>query len=247
MVIFLTVLSAIGLICFLGTGLIRFLTVPGLFILAYVMGAETDKKDSAAGKVLKKSRFAARIIIPLLISSYLMMWTPLGMHTTHIWLYRVQRAYLSLFNSAPKWFPDVPDDVESGFRFDHLASVMQGTGHESLRFVTTPEQAAEYQAQFSAMALYERQLPEYKYADAEIPESARDAFHSEGWDGTGDIYCDWDFWYPTDTGGDPDAVVYYLDARGNRNHPASSVVILNVRTGAVEFSQYGYTKLAFGK
>ena len=64
-----------------------------------------------------------------------------------------------------------------------------------------------------------------------------------GWDGTADFWFDRDFWFADGTP-PADAKVYYLDARGNWNHPGCSAAIVSSRSGRVEYAQYGYTQLA---
>ena len=245
MAVILVCIGVIGAAGFALTGLLRFPIAAGILIFGCAVRVELDRRAKAAQQPLRKDRWAVLLIPLCLIAAAPFLWTPIAMRTSAPWRYRIQRAVLRVYGYAPEWFPEIAGDVQSDFRFEHLATVMQGTGHESLRFVTSPERAAALEAQYAAQAKYQTVLPADRFGYVEIPEESCAAFASEGWDGSGDFWYDSDFWYP-DGNADPDAAVYYLDARGNWNHPASSVVIIDSRTGAVEFSQLGYTVLAYG-
>ena len=187
----------------------------------------------------------------LLLQRRLFLPAPVMMETSAMWRYPFQKVYLDFYQNigVPNWFPDFRDDVRSNYRMNYLASILQGTGHFSVRFMTTPERAAELAEQYAAQAKYTAAMPETTdtapIGDLTVPENERIPFALSEWDGTADYYCDRDFWYP-DGQCLPEAKIYILDARGNRNHPASSAVIIS-SSGAVQLSQYGSTGLAYGR
>lgn len=245
----LIILDILMLGCFLLTGLIRFLLAGFIFTLVFFTGKQEDKKKAENGRPLRKDRYAVRVIGSLLLCVFPFLMSPIAMRSKMLWQYQIQKPLLRVYNYVPKWFPDVTADVVSDFRSDHVASVMQGEGHESIRFVTTPERAAEYQRKFSEKAYYTAALPETYDAHITLPKEDMQKIpgYNDEWDNMLSFYCDRDFWYTNDTDGDPDAVIYFLDVHGNWNHPGSSAVIINTKTGAVELSQFGFTKLAYGE
>ena len=169
---------------------------------------------------------------------------PFALRSEQTWRFPYQKTYLALNKSYPAWFPETLSDGVSDYELDFITSFMQGTGHTTLYFVTSPEAASELRARVEERAVYSMPLPETRSSQVTIPEDARRPFKNDpdDWDGSGDFWCRWEYWYP-DGYADPDSVVYYLAARGNWNHPASSVVILNEKTGAVEYSQFGWTDI----
>ncbi len=239
MTVVYVLLIALMLAGFILTGAARFVVC--MILLAVFCAADLPARSGRSRKSSGK-----RLLIALLLCCVPFLCAPLAMHTTLMWRYPFQRALLGIYNAPAAWVPDFQRDVQSDFAFDYLAGVMQGTGHESIRFVTSPARAAEIEQQFAEKALYQSTLPSEKNGSfPEIPEQSRSAFPAAagGWDGTADFWFDRDFWFADGTP-PADAKVYYLDARGNWNHPGCSAAIVSSRSGRVEYAQYGYTQLA---
>ena len=243
MVVFMLLLVLANAAALILTGCIRFLIAALLF--AVFLGVHLcDKKDP---QPQKKTHALLMLIPPFVISGFLMLFAPF-FHSGRLWRYPFQRAFHAVYNSTPKSIPDFSGDVQSDYYFDAMPTIMQGTGHYSVRFVTAPERAAEIEAQFSAQALYTMPLAEGMLSCQSIPESAGNSYAASGeeWSGAAMFYCDEKFWYPEGKPADGTTVLC-LDARGDWNHPGGSVVIVNSRTGAVEYSQFGWTQLAYGE
>ncbi len=188
------------------------------------------------------------LLTPLCICGCMMLFAPIYKESRQLWRYPFQRKLHSIYNSTPKWLPDFSGDVQSDYVFDTIPSIMQGSGHYSVRFVTTPERAAEIEKQFAEQAQFIADLPDSRSGMINVPESEWKNIPDKkaDWDGIAHFYCDEAFWYPD---GKPSegTKICFLDLHGNWNHPGSAVVIVNSRTGAVEYSQFGWTQLAYGE
>ena len=244
------------------TGSVRFMLLEGVLIFLWIFRIAEQKKqpdvqpqpDEAAKNPLKR-KVPARIIIFLAALLILFLPAPISLHSTMLWKYPFQRAYLNVYHNiqVPAWYPEFRGDVVSDYTMDYLASIMQGTGHFSVRFMTTPERASELERQFASTALYADAMPELSaessFFSLAVPEEQWSSFSvpkPELWDGNVEIYADGSFWN-AEGKKSPNATVYVLDAKCNWNHPASSAVIIDRETGAVQLSQFGWTKLANGK
>ena len=237
--VILLLANAAGLIL---TGSLRFLigaAVCAGFLAAYLYCRRSKPQEKLSALIL---------LPPLCICGFMMLFAPIYKQSRQLWRYPFQRAFHGIYNSTPKWFPEFSGDVQSDYVFDAIPSIMQGTGHYSVRFVTSPERAAEIEKQFAAQALYTMPLAEGMLSCQSIPESAGNSYAASGeeWSGAAMFYCDEKFWYPEGKPADGTTVLC-LDARGDWNHPGGSVVIVNSRTGAVEYSQFGWTQLAYGE
>ena len=231
---------------FILTGAARFAVCMILLAVFCCIDRLRTGTGSAKEKPLTKSDRIKHLLCALLLCAVPFWCAPLTLHTSQLWRWPFQRALLGVYNTPAAWFPDFQRDVQSDFAFDYLPGMMQGTGHESVRFVTSPARAAEIEKQFAELALYQSTLPaDQSGSFPEIPEQSRAAFPAAagGWDGTADFWFDRDFWF-ADGSAPADAKVYYLDARGSWNHPGCSAVIVSSQSGRVEYVQYGYTELA---
>ncbi|MBR4201763.1 MAG: hypothetical protein IKQ91_10960 [Oscillospiraceae bacterium] len=240
------------------TGSMRFFLLEGVPIFLQLYHIVRQKKQQSsqppAGEAEKKPH-RRKILpdIPVILAAILIFFlpAPIALHSTMAWRYPFQRAYLNCYQNIqePAWFPEFRGDIVSDYTMDYLASIMQGTGHFSVRYMTTPERAAELEKQFAAQSIYSEALPETadntSFFRLLVPEKQWDSFSvpdADMWDGSVEIYFDRDFFCPAEQA-QSGVMVYVLDAKCNWNHPASSVVIINSKTGAVQFSQFGWTAL----
>lgn len=148
---------------------------------------------------------------------FLFLTPPLELHSSQKWQYPFQRRFIGLYPNVkePAWFPDFRKDVQRDYRFEYVPSIMQGTGHFTVHFVTSPERAAEYAVQFSA------QTDEtYLLAECDLDGNA--------------LYADTGFFADA-----PDAVIYVLESNHYFNHPHSSTVVVDTASGKVELTKYG--------
>ena len=246
-VIILLILTFAEAVCFVLTGAARFLIGAGICTFFALIERNARKR----GKTQQRPRGdgVKHLLLAVLLSAVPFITAPITLHTKHLWKYPFQKALIQVYNKMPKWFPELKNIVQSDFSFEYMPTIMQGTGHECLRFMTTPERAKALEAQFAAQAKYTMPLPETKEQDRffelTVPEEARGLFANSEWDGTADFFYDGTFWYPENKVR-PDAVIYILDARGNWNHSGCSAVIIS-SDGAVQFSQFGSTSLAYRK
>ena len=243
------------------TGSMRFLLFQGFLILIVLIRTAEKKKradDPAQTAQTNQNPLKRRVspwgVIGAVLLLILFLPAPLALRSTFVWRYPFQRAYLGLYRNigVPDWFPEFREDIVSDYHMDYVASVMQGTGHFSVCFMTSPERAAELEAQFAEQAIYTDSLPDAganaSFCKLRVPEEQYQAFSAvseDEWDGNTTIYADRDFFFHG--GNAADAAVYILDAKCSMNHPASSAVIISSKTGAVQFSQFGYTHLAYGE
>ena len=203
------------------TGLFRFVPI-GVFFLAFAWAG----REETSGQAKKRLDFRC-FLIPLLLSAPLFLFAPFITRSHMLWRYPFQKAFHDIYTDSPEWIPAFSADVQSDYEFDVLPSVMQGIGHYSVRFVTTPERAAEYLEQFSAQAVCTVPYPENPSWEIQVPGNP---------DKPADLHLDAQFWQNGHSDG---AAVCLLRYRCSDNHPASSAVIINSRTGAVQFTRYG--------
>lgn len=192
-------------------------------IAALIIGISTAvslKKDKEAPP--KKKDIILRVISVLIILTVIFSMPPLGLSSRFLWQYPFQKGFVGMYRNIkePEWFPDFRDDVIGDYRFDYLPSILQGTGHFSVSFRTSPERAAEYAEKYSQQAKWTM--------------TSSDAAYSDMQDEYPDIYADRDFWE-----GDTGAAVYILDGIADWNHPHSSAVIIDVHTGKIQLSRLG--------
>ena len=103
-----------------------------------------DRRAKQTG-IAVKNGFMMLVSLFAFFNILLCSISPWVVHSEYKWQYPFQKAYIGLYQNIkePEFFPDFMNDVRSGYEFDYLPSIMQGAGHYSVTFVTTPERAAE--------------------------------------------------------------------------------------------------------
>lgn len=178
----------------------------------------------------RKDAPAVRIICMLIVVGILFTMPPLTITSTGIWQYPFQRAYVGIYQNVkePDWFPDFSKDVESDYHFDYLPGIMQGTGHYSVEFVTSPERAAAYASRYAEEAQYTIPLRSIYSSSYRFPDSDKEI----------NLYLSSDLWVGY-WNSESNAQVYVLDAVMNPNHPHSSAIIIDTATGKIQLSELG--------
>lgn len=215
--IILIIPAALCLIGFILTASVRFIAAALIIGISYITWLKKDKHTSP-----KKKDIALRVISAAIVLILIFSVPPLGLSSRMLWQYPFQKGFVGMYRNIkePDWFPDFRDDVLADYRFDYLPSILQGTGHFSVRFTTTPERAAEYAEIFSQQAKWKLSYEDISFT------APQDEYP--------DIYIDRDF-LENETG----AEVYILDGVVDWNHPHSSAVIIDVQTGKIQLSQLG--------
>lgn len=171
------------------------------------------------------------IIAAVVIGLLIFIFPPIGMHTKSLTIYRAATHHYKKLRQ-PDWFGDFAGDADSDFAFNYMASILQGTGHFTVRFKTSPEKAREYAERFSP-AQYEFMLSQYSdFAWTSVRDLGYDAPEDKD---TIVIQYDSDFWQ----GHEETARVCVTNANLDWNHPRSSVMIVDEEAGMVELSQLG--------
>ncbi|MGN0696786.1 MAG: hypothetical protein ACI4J5_08500 [Oscillospiraceae bacterium] len=211
------ILTALCLLGFILTASAQFLPAALIIGISSAVSLKRYKKATP-----KKKDIVLRIISVLIVLMFIFSMPPLGLSSSMLWQYPFQKSFVGMYKNIkePDWFPDFRDDVISDHRFDYLPGIMQGTGHFSVRFVTSPEHAAEYAEKYSRQAKWTIAYKDISFTDMQ--------------DDHPDIFADREFWESS-----PDAAVYILDGVADRNHPHSSAVIIDVQTGKIQLSQLG--------
>lgn len=192
-------------------------------------------QEMPAGKKPGSRRRVKIIIIAAAVIGLILLFPPLELHTTSVRQYPNFKAYAERYHNIhePEWYPDLMGDVQSDFRFDYMPSIMQGAGHWSVRFVTSPETAARYADELGAGAPYELMLSQY---DDSVMVSVNDlGYSAPEYHNILSFYRDEDFW----KGHEETARVYVLSSNLDQNHPHTSAVIVDEEAGMVEMSELG--------
>lgn len=172
---------------------------------------------------LRKRDYFARVLAFLIAEAFIFS-TPPFLSSNSLWRYPIQRGYIGLYSNIrePEAFPDFIADVESGYRFDYMPSILQGAGHYSVCFVTSPEKAAGYAERYSEAAQYVIPLEDYdgRYTISSTEEIV--------------VYTDREFW--SEPSG---AQIYVCETNLSFNHPHTFAVIVDVDRGMVQLSQEG--------
>ncbi|MGN1416003.1 MAG: hypothetical protein ACI4XF_04125 [Oscillospiraceae bacterium] len=215
--IILIIFTALCLIGSILTASVQFIITA---LIIGISSAVSLKKAKMAPP--KRKDIVLQVISALIVLMFIFSMPPLGLSSRMMWQYPFQKGFVGMYQNVkePDWFPDFRDDVLADYRFDYLPGFMQGTGHFSVRFVTSPERAAEYSQNYSQQAKW---TLSYKNAAFSAPQ---DLFP--------DFFADRDFWENA-----PNAEVYILDGVVNWNHPHSSAVIIDTGTGRIQLSQLG--------
>lgn len=209
----LALLFAVGLLL---TNAVRFAV---LAVVAAIFGfAEARSRRIALPEYpVPIAECIKKLLLLLCAGVCMFLMPPLTIESGAAWKYPFQRGFIGLYRNvkAPEWFPDFRGDIESGYHFRYMPSVMQGTGVFTVCFCTTPARAAEYAEQFAAQAQDTVRLRDCNT-------------DSDG------LYVDADFFADA-----PEAVIYVLEADYDFNHPHSSAVIVDAASGKIELSRYG--------
>lgn len=215
-------LAVCCIVCFILTGFAKFITAAVLCILVGFI------KNIGSKKGLIDRIIAAAIVLIVMFGI-----APLGISSHALWRYPFQRSYIGCYRNVkePEWFPDFRSDVVSDYRFEYMASVMQGSGYYTVMFTAAPARAAEYAAEFSARAEYILPLNDYnnaydKMLKAETALGNADEFGSLSLYAPGGFFEYWD--------GCPDARIYVIDAVLHPNHPHTSAVVIDETTGRIQ-------------
>ncbi|MCR4645831.1 MAG: DUF2157 domain-containing protein [Oscillospiraceae bacterium] len=181
----------------------------------------------------QKPRTVLIDLIALILVGNLILFAfpPLFIQSKFLWQYPFQKAYVALYHNTrePEWFPDFRDDVVSDYDFSYNPSIMQGSGHFSVEFVTTPERAAEYADEYAEQAVYIVPLREYsRYGYYPLDETKHKVL---------DIYLG-DIW-AKETTEEQDATIYVIETNLDWNHPHTSVAVVDPVTGRVQLSKLG--------
>lgn len=214
--IILIIFTALCLFGSILTMSVKFIFAAIIIGIISVTGLQKDKKAPS-----EKKDIILRVISVWIVLMFIFSTPPLGLSSRFLWQYPFQKSLVGMYSNVkePEWFPDFREDVLGEYRFDYLPSIMQGTGHFSVRFRTSPRRAAEY------AEIYSRQ--------AKWTIAFDNAIYSEPRDECPDFFSDRDFW------GDSSAKVYILDGVADWNHPHSSAVIIDTNTGKIQLSQLG--------
>lgn len=214
---FQTVLSAaILILCAVG----MFALWDMRFIIAGLIGGVICLSEKRG---MRKRDYFARALAFLIAEAFIIGTLPF-LSSSSLWRYPIQRGYIGLYSNTgePEAFPDFIADVESGYRFDYMPSILQGAGHYSVCFVTSPEKAAGYAERYSQTAQFVIPLEDYndRYTISDTEEIV--------------VYVDNEF--RAEPSG---AQIYVCETNLSFNHPHTFAVIVDVDKGMVQLSQEG--------
>ena len=174
-------------------------------------------------KGLRKRDYFARVLAFLIAEAVIFSFPPF-LSSSSLWKYPIQRGYIGLYSNIkePENFPDFRLDAESSYSFDYMPSILQGAGHYSVCFMTSPEKAAGYAERFSQAAQYVIPLEEYdgRYTISSTEEIV--------------VYTDKEFWSEPSS-----AQIYVCKTNLSLNHPHTFAVIVDRDRGMVQLSQLG--------
>lgn len=178
-----------------------------------------------------------RIIICILITAFSQLFAPFHVGALGAWRYPIVKGYVKLYNTTrvPEWLPDrIPDGAED-YRLDYMPSIMQGSGHFSVRFKCGGEELERWVSFGESKARYIFRLADYAAASGySWDDEETSAGTEKGLPELGDfdVIYDKGFWQGCEDGAD----VYIISANIDRNHPHAEAVIINKESGMVEFT-----------
>lgn len=188
-------------------------------------------------KCAEKIPVAVSIILTVIFVTILFFQSIffLGFSSDTPWRYNFQKSYIIFRNNyefrvAPE---KLPDDI-SDYSMEYLPSIMQGTGHSSVRFKASQDVIKAYEEEYSAKAIYTYPYSEFEYGHLTVDEVSPKASAKWEDDKSLDIFSDIDFWEESTS-----ATVYVISAVHNWNHPHSSAVIIDSEKNMIEFAQLG--------
>ncbi|MCH5194668.1 MAG: hypothetical protein J1F11_11960 [Oscillospiraceae bacterium] len=229
-VVFFLVPTLLEIICFILTADAKFLIAA---VICFLVGIIRNTGEMNARRIV--TNILGRSMALMLILFFMFSMPTLTIRSRMIWQYPFQKFYTGLYQNVkePDWFPDFRDDVQSDYYFEYIPSLMQGTGHYSVCFITSPETAAEYENKFASQAQYI--IPFEEYAAASDRYTIGDEKDDSG-NNALDVYWEKIFWR---NGAEPATQIYVLDAVLNFNHPHSSAVIIDRERGRIQLSRLG--------
>ena len=229
----LTILFAAG---FILIGGLRFLIMAAVSFLCGIWAKSAREKSLREGRKESNLRAGGRgieIIVTFIFAlCSCFCFPPFQTSSDLKWKYPFQKSFIKLYHNIqePDWFSDFLGDVRGDYRFDYMPTILQGTGHYSVRFVTDREIAERYASKLAETAVHIVRLDDnYNgsfHVENETPENYDDSFY---------IYKDEEFWNDASSS----AKVYVLYTDYDWNHPDTSAVLIDPETGKVEFSQLG--------
>ncbi len=223
-------LSLLFLVLFIITdhGLIRMIISGIWFAFNLIMVLKCAEKIPVAVSII------LTVIFVTILFFQSIFFLGFGSHTP--WRYNFQKSYIIFRNNYEfKVAPEkLPDDI-SDYSMEYLPSIMQGTGHSSVRFKASQDVIKAYEEEFSAKAIYTYPYSEFEYGySIYVEEVSPKASATWEDDKSLYIYSDSDFWEESTS-----ATVYVISAVHNWNHPHSSVVIIDSEKNMIEFAQLG--------
>ncbi|MBQ6944912.1 MAG: hypothetical protein IJN43_11385 [Ruminococcus sp.] len=188
-------------------------------------------------KCAEKIHVAVNIILTVIFVTILFFQSIffLGFSSDTPWKYNFQKLYVIFRNNYEfKVAPEkLPDDI-SDYSMEYLPSIMQGTGHSSVRFKASHDVIKAYEEEYSAKAIYTYPLSVFQDGSIDVEQVSPKADIGIKDDKSLLVYRDTDFWSESTS-----ATVYVISAVHNWNHPHSSAVIIDSEKNMIEFAQLG--------
>lgn len=188
-------------------------------------------------KCAEKIPVAVSIILTVIFVTILFFQSIffLGFSSDTPWRYNFQKSYIIFRNNyefrvAPE---KLPDDI-SDYSMEYLPSIMQGTGHSSVRFKASQDVIKAYEEEYSAKAIYTYPLSVFQDGSIDVEQVSPKADIGMTDDKSLLVYRDTDFWSESTS-----ATVYVISATHNWNHPHSTAVIIDNEKNMIEFAQLG--------
>jgi hypothetical protein len=176
---------------------------------------------------------AKRIIIFMLIAGAMQLFPPISVGARNAWRYPLIKKYVSAYNSCriADWFPEEMTQGISDYKLGYMPSILQGTGYFTVCYAG--EDAAEWESYGKENAAYIVPLADYIASDGTHFDPSDYAVSSapSSSDPTLDVGYEKDFW----TEHESDAVIYVIDTNLDSNHPRTEAVIVDVKSGLVQF------------
>lgn len=188
-------------------------------------------------KCAEKIHVAVNIILTVIFVTILFFQSIffLGFSSDTPWKYNFQKLYVIFRNNYEfKVAPEkLPDDI-SDYSMEYLPSIMQGTGHSSVRFKASQDVIKAYEEEYSAKAIYTYPLSVFQDGSIDVEQVSPKADIGMTDDKSLLVYRDTDFWAESTS-----ATVYITSATHNWNHPHSTAVIIDSEKNMIEFAQLG--------
>lgn len=222
-------LSLLFLLLFIFTnkGLFRFI-ISGIWFIRNLICV---KKGAEENHFFKSIKWCV-IVIPVI--AYSSLFAP-GIKSKSAWKYDFQRKYIEFYNhNALANMPDEFPDEMTDYRLDYMPSVLQGTGHSSVRFKASQDVIKAYEEEYSAKAIYTYPLSVFQDGSIDVEQISPKADIGIQDDKSLLVYRDTDFWSESTS-----ATVYVTSATHNWNHPHSTAVIIDSEKNMIEFAQLG--------